>query len=132
MNRNPRQSWRGPEVQSDDLDSAAHSTDRTPPARHCNRKTDRTREPRPAVLADAITIAEWKMNRRGESIKIQIKPFEGAVLVDLRTWYGEDGHRKPGKGLAATVKHLPALAAALREAENKARELGLLDDGGSQ
>jgi hypothetical protein len=121
-----------PVANSGELDNRRNSAPVRSPATHHHRNSDRTHEPRRAALDDAITIVEWKKNRRGESIKVQIKPFEDAVLLDLRTWYGKDGYRKPGKGFAATVSHLPAPAAAFRKAGDKARELGLLDDGGAQ
>jgi hypothetical protein len=35
---------------------------------------------------------------------------------------------KPGKGFAASIKHLPRLAAEITKALAKARELGLLVD----
>lgn len=100
-----------------------HSATRRP-----GRKTDRTAAPRAPALAEAVVISEWRKNRGGESVKVQIKPFENAVLIDIRTWYGEDGYRKPGKGFAATIKHLPALAKAMTAACASARDLGLLDN----
>ena len=96
------------------------------PSRH--RKSGRTAAPVVAAISEPVVVAEWKKNRGGESVKVQIKPFESAVLIDVRTWYGEDGYRKPGKGFAATIKHLPALAKALASACASARELGLIDD----
>jgi Transcriptional Coactivator p15 (PC4) len=77
-------------------------------------------------LQEAVTIAEWWKNRRGESIRLVLNTFEGRNVVDLRTWYSEDGGLKPGKGFAAEVRHLPRLAAAIAKAEAKAGELGLL------
>lgn len=83
-------------------------------------------------LPAPLTIAEWWKNRRGESIRVCLTEYEGRPLIDLRTWFpGDDGRLKPGKGLSATVKHIPHLAAALAKAEAKARELGLIDGGGA-
>jgi hypothetical protein len=78
-------------------------------------------------LSTPLTVAEWWKNRRGESVRLVLNEFEGRNVIDLRTWYTADGKLKPGKGFAAEVKHLPRLAAALAEAEAKARELGLIE-----
>ena len=78
--------------------------------------------PSPVIVAES-----WK-NRRGESIRLVLNEFEGRNVFDLRAWYAADGSLKPGKGFAAQIKHLPRLAAAIRKAEAKARELGLLGD----
>jgi hypothetical protein len=77
------------------------------------------------ALAEPITIAEWWKNRRGESIRLRLNEYWGRGIVDLRTWFTQDGKRTTGKGFAAEVRHLPRLAAALLKAEGKARELGL-------
>jgi hypothetical protein len=118
-------------VSSSEVDTRSNSAPAPSPTTH-HRKSDRSREPRTPPLAAAITIAEWKKNRRGESIKVQITPFEGANLINIRTWYGEDGYRKPGRGLSATVNHLGALAAALNKALAKAIELNLIDGEGAE
>ena len=83
------------------------------------------------TLAEPITIAEWWKNRRGESIRLALNQFQGRSIVDLRTWYTQDGKLKPGKGFAAEVHHLPRLAAAFAKAEAKAQELGLIGDKGT-
>jgi hypothetical protein len=80
------------------------------------------------ALTEPITIAEWWKNRRGESIRLALNQFQGRSIVDLRTWYTEDGKLKPGKGFAAEVRHLPRLARAFAKAASKARELGLIKD----
>jgi hypothetical protein len=83
-------------------------------------------------LEEPITVAEWWKNRRGESIRVCLSAYEGRNLADVRTWFpGDDGKLKPGKGFAAEIRHLPRLAAAIVKAEAKARELGLIDDGGA-
>ena len=85
---------------------------------------------RPEPLSEAVTVAEWWKNRRGESIRVCLSAYEGRNLADVRTWFpGDDGKLKPGKGFAAEIRHLPRLAAAIVKAEAKARELGLIDDG---
>jgi hypothetical protein len=79
-------------------------------------------------------IAQWEFrkNRAGQSIKIQLKRFRGVVLVDLFIWVPADGGYRKREGFAATVNHLPALAATLRNAEAKARELGLIESEAAQ
>jgi Transcriptional Coactivator p15 (PC4) len=84
---------------------------------------------RATTLTEPLVIAEWWKNRRHESIRVRLSSYEGRALIDVRTWYGEDGKLKPGKGFAATVKHLPRLATEIAKALAKARELGLIDDG---
>ena len=87
---------------------------------------------RATTLQEAITVAEWWKNRRGESIRICLSTYEGRNLADVRTWYTEDGKLKPGKGFAAEVRHLPRLANAIAKAEARARELGLIEGPGDE
>ena len=98
-------------------------TDQPPPG----RKTARTQARAPSVLAEPVVIAEWSKNRAGESIQISIRNYDGLDLIDIRTFFGSaDGQRRPGKGFAASVRHLPQLAKAISLALAKATELGLL------
>jgi len=100
--------------------------------------TAHTPAPSPATNHSADhrdgVIAQWEFrkNRAGQSIKIQLKRFRGVVLVDLFIWVPADGGYRKREGFAATVNHLPALAAALRHAEAKARELGLIESEAAQ
>lgn len=87
---------------------------------------------RATTLQEAITVAEWWKNRRGELIRICLSTYEGRNLADVRTWYTEDGKLKPGKGFAAEVRHLPRLANAIAKAEARARELGLIEGPGDE
>ena len=84
-----------------------------------------------AALSEPLTIAEWWKNRRGKSVRLVLNTFQGRNVFDLRTWYTADGHLKPGKGFAVEVWHLPRLAVEIARAEAKARELGLIADGGT-
>ncbi len=91
--------------------------------------TNRTSVQR-AIIPEPITIGEWWKNRRKELIRVRLSEYEGRALIDVRTWYGgDDGRLKPGKGFAATIKHLPRLAHEITKALAKARELGLIDAG---
>ena len=80
------------------------------------------------ALVEPIIIAQWWRNRRGEAVRVQLSTFEGHNLIDIRAWHSADGKLVPGKGFAASVKHLPRLAAALVKAVTKATELGLITD----
>jgi hypothetical protein len=89
------------------------------------------------ALSEPIVIAQWWRNRRGEAVRVRLSTFEGHNLIDIRTWHSADGKLVPGKGFAASVRHLPRLAAALVKAVTKATELGLTtddahNDGGDQ
>jgi hypothetical protein len=90
------------------------------------------------TLSEPIVIAQWWRNRRGEAVRVQLSTWEGHNLIDIRTWHSStEGKLLPGKGFAASVRHLPRLAAALTKAVTKATELGLIstddnDDGGDQ
>jgi hypothetical protein len=90
------------------------------------------------TLSEPITIAQWWKNRSGASIRISLLGWEGHTLIDVRSWHSSsEGKLVPGKGFAASVKHLPRLATALAKAVAKATELGLItddahDDGGDQ
>ena len=84
-----------------------------------------------AIPPEGITVAQWWKNRRKEAVRVRLGSYEGHALVDVRTWFGEEGKLKPGKGFAASVKHLPRLATEITKALAKARELGLIDGGAS-
>lgn len=86
------------------------------------------------VLAEPVIVSEFWANRRGESIRVQFRTFEGMVLLDVRKHYtGADGKLLPTrKGLSLTIRRLPDLNAALAKAEHKARELGLIKPVGEQ
>jgi hypothetical protein len=73
-------------------------------------------------------VAEFQKNER-ESIRVSLVQYGGRDLIDCRVWYrAGDGELKPGnKGLTTAVKHLPAIAAGLAAAVDKAREIGWLE-----
>lgn len=59
--------------------------------------------------------------------------YNGKHTINVRVWYRDDDEVKPSKsGITLAVKHLPALADAVAKALDRARELGLVDDGGEQ
>ncbi|WP_421695015.1 transcriptional coactivator p15/PC4 family protein [Aestuariivirga sp.] len=64
-----------------------------------------------------VIIASWPKNTR-ETLVVRLDIFRGQPIVDLRTWYGgDDGKLLPGRGgLTVSIRHLPALAEAIRKA----------------
>jgi hypothetical protein len=81
------------------------------------------------IPPEGIVIGEWWKNRKHDSIRVRLSVYEGCPLIDIRTWFDKDGYPRPGKGFAASIKHLPRLTAELTKALAKARELGLIKDG---
>ena len=79
-----------------------------------------------------ITLAEWPRNSR-ETARVRLDLFSGQVVVDCRSWWRDaDGELRPGKsGLTLSVRHLPALAAAMDAALAHARSTGHLTDNPS-
>jgi hypothetical protein len=75
-----------------------------------------------------IEIAKfWRNRQRKESVVLRLREFEGVPLVDLRVFEtGPDGIDRPtSKGIALSIKRLPALADAFAAANREARRLGL-------
>jgi hypothetical protein len=76
-------------------------------------------------LGEPIEVAKFWKNRRGEAIVVRLFEYEGRVLIDRRTWFAAaDGVLKPGKRLTCSVRHLPAIAAALNRAPTVDRPKG--------
>ena len=65
-----------------------------------------------AALPEPIVAAEFWANRRGESVRVQLREFEGAALVDVRKHYtGADGKLQPTKkGLSLAIRGLPRVS----------------------
>ena len=73
-------------------------------------------------------IRDIEKNSR-EVVRVAIDEFNGRPLVAIRQWFRPDSGdelRPTAKGINVSVKHLPELAAALAEAEARARAEGLL------
>jgi len=74
-----------------------------------------------------IIIAEWDRNAR-EIVRVAPDYYNSRHMINARVWYHEGGGLKAGKaGITLAVKHLPALADALANAESQAREFGLIE-----
>jgi hypothetical protein len=85
---------------------------------------------KPPPLSEPITIAKISKNRnRTESVHIGFSSYEGHNLINVRIYAaGTDGVDRPTvKGISMSVRKLPALTVALLKAEDRAREIGLLD-----
>jgi hypothetical protein len=82
-----------------------------------------------AGLPEPIVVSEFWRNRRGESVRIQLREYEGQILIDLRVHYLREGKLVPTqKGLSIAVRKLPELCLGVAKALKRARELGLLRD----
>jgi Transcriptional Coactivator p15 (PC4) len=81
-----------------------------------------------------ILIGTLAMGSKAE-VRVSLDSFQGRPRVDLRTWcdfsVGPVATRGPTKkGVSLPIADLPALLATIRDAEAKARSLGLLAKGG--
>ncbi len=78
-----------------------------------------------------IVIAEWQKNSR-ETLRVRLDSYQGQAVICARAWYTDsDGNLKPGRGgLTVSIRHLPALAAALARAGEIATSAGLLEAKG--
>jgi hypothetical protein len=101
--------------------SGYRKTNRKMPARQC-----------PIAENEPIEIHKMSRDRRGNALVFSLKSYQGRAFFDLRTYYtGQDGIFKPtAKGITASPSKLPEIAKAIVKAIDRARELGLLDDGG--
>ena len=69
-----------------------------------------------------------------EEIRVALDEFKAKDttydMVSVRVFFEDGGEYRLGRnGLNVRVKFLPAIVAALQEAETEARKAGLLDDG---
>jgi hypothetical protein len=84
----------------------------------------------PGKLEETVEIAEWPRNRKGQAVRVALRPYNGFPLVDIRTWWtGDDKILHPGKGVSLPISNLPQLAAAISKALERAKALGLLNSG---
>ncbi len=67
------------------------------------------------------------------SVHVTLSEYAGHDLINVRVYStGDDGiDRPPTKGISMAVDKLPALAAGLAKALEKAKELGLVDGDAS-
>lgn len=76
-----------------------------------------------------FTAGEWPRNSR-EEVRVRIDQFKDHIIVDCRIWFRDEiGELRPGRGgLTLSVRHLPALAAAVGAALAHATAAGLLPE----
>ena len=72
-----------------------------------------------------------------EEIRVALDEFKTKEttydMISVRVFYEDGGEHKPGRnGLNVRVELLPAIVAALRDAETEARKAGLLHVGGNE
>ncbi len=77
---------------------------------------------------EIATIAEFKKNGRGETVRVSLSRLNGTVIADIRTYFlDKSGNSQASKkGLALLVTKLPELADALQKAVTEARQRGVL------
>jgi hypothetical protein len=76
---------------------------------------------------EPVIVAEWPINKRGETARVSIEFYKGTCLINVRKWFeADDGEKRPGKGLALSVRHLPQLTEAVAKALAIAHERGLI------
>ncbi|AMJ61973.1 transcriptional coactivator p15/PC4 family protein [Bosea sp. PAMC 26642] len=78
------------------------------------------------MSAPVLILSQWAKNQR-EVVRVALEEFNGKPIVNIRTWYRPEGgdDLRPGKsGIAMSVQHLPALAAAINGALGVATERG--------
>ncbi len=85
---------------------------------------------------DAETNCDDKKNGSQE-IRVALDEFKAADvtynMLSLRVFYEDGGEYHPGRnGLNVRVELLPAIVAALRDAETEARKAGLLGGEGEK
>jgi hypothetical protein len=88
---------------------------------------------KPAPLTAPIEIGKfWKNRRRDTAIVVSLGAYEQTNIVNVREHFvGADGCMRPTtRGIAMSVRRLPELSKALRQALEKARELDLLPEEG--
>jgi Transcriptional Coactivator p15 (PC4) len=79
------------------------------------------------VDPEPVIVAEWPINKRGETARVSIEFYKGTWLINVRKWFeAEDGEMRPRKGLALSVRHLPQLTEAVAKALSIARERELI------
>jgi hypothetical protein len=81
-----------------------------------------------ATLLEPVMVSKFGANRKGDAVFVQIKEFEGHVLIDVRKHFKDDDGRllPTKKGLSLAIARISDLAKAINQAERKARELGLI------
>ena len=71
-----------------------------------------------AGLPEPIEVAKFWVNRGGDALIVQLREFEGVLLVDVRKHYSApDGTLQPtAKGISLSIRKLPELTVAIGKA----------------
>jgi hypothetical protein len=79
-------------------------------------------------LSKTECVAEWRINNRGEAIRISLEFYKGSWRVDCRKYYLDDDNelRATKQGVSLRVEHLPRLAEALSKALSVAGDRDLM------
>lgn len=80
-----------------------------------------------------ITVAEFQKNSR-EKVRVGLSTFKNYRLLQIRSWATKDGADPiPTKsGIALQLQLIPELRKALDAAEEEARRLGWIKEGGAE
>jgi len=87
------------------------------------------------TLQEPIEWRLWKNRQRRDAVVVSLSTFENRNLISVRLFTtSQDGKMLPtAKGVSLVIARLPELAAAVANALNKAKAIGLInDDGGEQ
>lgn len=84
------------------------------------------------TLPEPVQVDSFWRNRRHEAVVSTLSTFEGRNIFDVRVHAMQNGKLVPTKkGVAIVVLRLPDLEKAITKALAKARELGLIEDDGT-
>jgi hypothetical protein len=94
-----------------------------------DERVEAQRPERNGTLGETVIAAHFWRNRRGEAVRIELKPLDQVTLCDIRVWFTHPTAimQPSAKGVAIAVRRIPDLL-AIKKAEATARELGLLFD----
>jgi hypothetical protein len=57
-----------------------------------------TRTKAPSKLEENVDIAEWPRNRKGQVVRVGLRPYNGHALLDVRSWWvGDDRASTQGR-----------------------------------
>jgi hypothetical protein len=89
---------------------------------------------KPPPLTEPIEWKFWKNRQRKIAIVVSLRYYEELNLVDVREYFTDQaGCMKPStRGIAMVVRRLPEFSNTLRKALEKAREMNLLPEDGSE
>jgi|ERR1700732_4463928 hypothetical protein len=92
------------------------------------RKTSGKQGTRSPPTSKRKTIASWRLNARGERVRVRLDKYGGLDRIDVRAWYrAKGGELKPTRrGISLAVRELPKFARAVRRACRVARKRGLI------